>query len=295
MNVLETRALGKRYRRTWALADCTIAIPEGHLAALVGPNGAGKTTLLNIAVGLTTPTTGEVSVLGGVPAGSAAALDGIAYVAQEMPLYRQMSVADMLHLAHNLNRGFDTGYARSRLADLAIPTDRKTGTLSGGQRAQLALTLALARHPRLLVLDEPTAPLDPVARHDFMATVMAAMTDDGLSVVLSSHVLAELERVADYLLLITGGKVRLAGTVETLTTRHRLVTGPAGERAPAGWQVIESSTAGAQQHLLVTAPSAAQPPPDPWQSRPVGIEEIAMGYLRETPQSKNPALVGSAR
>jgi ABC-2 type transport system ATP-binding protein len=295
VNVLETRALGKRYRRTWALVDCTIAIPEGHLAALVGPNGAGKTTLLNIAVGLTTPTTGEVSVLGGVPAGSAAALDGIAYVAQDMPLYRQMSVADMLHLARNLNRSFDTAYARHRLTDLAIPMDRKIGTLSGGQRAQLALTLAVARHPRLLVLDEPTAPLDPVARHDFMATVLAAMTDDGLSVILSSHVLVELERVADYLLLITRGQVRLSGTVETVTARHRLLTGPADERPPTGWQVIQSHAAGAQQHLLVTVPPAANTPPDQWQSRPVGIEEIAMGYLRESPQPADPTLVGSAR
>ena len=295
MNVLEARALGKRYRGTWALTDCTIAIPEGHLAALVGPNGAGKTTLLNIAVGLTTPTTGELSVLGGLPAGSAAALDGIAYVAQDMPLYRQLTVGDMLHLARNLNRDFDTAYARNRLTDLAIPTNRKTGSLSGGQRAQLALTLALARHPRLLVLDEPTAPLDPVARHDFMATVLAALTDDGLSVVLSSHVLAELERVADYLLLMTHGQVRLAGTVEAITARHRLLTGPTGERPPAGWQVIERRAAENQQHLLVAAPSTAETPPDQWQSRNVGVEEIAMGYLRESPQPADSTLVGAAR
>ncbi len=295
MNVLETRALGKRYRASWALTDCTTAIPEGHLAALVGPNGAGKTTLLNISVGLTTPTTGEVSVLGGLPAGSAAALDGIAYVAQDMPLYRHLSVADMLHLARNLNRAFDTAYARSRLTDLAIPIERKTGRLSGGQRAQLALTLALARHPRLLVLDEPTAPLDPVARHDFMATVLAAMADDGLSVVLSSHVLAELERFADYLLLITRGQVLLAGTVETVTARHRLLTGPTGEPPPAGWQVVQSNSAGAHQHLLVTAESSADTPLDRWRSRAVGIEEIAMAYLRESPQPGDPILVGTAR
>jgi ABC-2 type transport system ATP-binding protein len=236
-----------------------------------------------------------VSVLGGLPPGSTAALDGIAYVAQDMPLYWPLSVADMLHMARNLNRGFDTTYARRRLTDLAIPTDRKAGTLSGGQRAQLALTLALARHPRLLVLDEPTAPLDPVARHDFMATVLAAMADDGLSVLLSSHVLAELERVADYLLLITGGQVRLAGSVEELTTRHRLLTGPAGEPAPAGWQVVQTRSAGAQQHLLVTVPSAADTPPQRWQSRAVGIEEIAMGYLRESTQPADPTPVGAIR
>ncbi len=187
MNIIETQALGRRYGGTWALRDCTLAIPEGHLVALVGPNGAGKTTLLNIVVGLTAPTTGSVSVLDGIPAGSPAALDGIAFVAQDMPLYRHLSVADMLHLTRNLNHDFDAAYARARLRDLGIAEKHRAGKLSGGQQAQLALTLALARHPRLLVLDEPTAPLDPLARHDFMATVMAAMAEDGLSVLLSSH------------------------------------------------------------------------------------------------------------
>ena len=141
----------------WALRDCTLAIPEGHLVALVGPNGAGKSTLLNLVVGLTHPTAGEVMVLGGLPAGSPAALDGIAFVAQDMPLYRHLSVADMLHLTRNLNLHFDTAYARRRVAELGISSKQKAGKLSGGQQAQLALTLALARHPRLLVLDEPTA------------------------------------------------------------------------------------------------------------------------------------------
>src|SRR3569623_767404 len=209
MNVIDARSLGKRYGGTWALRDCTLSLPEDHLVALVGPNGAGKTTLLNLVVGLTAPTTGAVGVLGGTRVGSYAALDGIAFVAQDMPLYRHLSVADMLHLTRNLNHGFDTAYARGRLRDLGIGEKHKTGKLSGGQPAQLALTLALGRHPRLLVLDEPTAPLDPVARHDFMATVMAAMAEGGLSVVLSSHVLTELERVAGYLVLITGGLVRL--------------------------------------------------------------------------------------
>src|SRR6201992_2657543 len=210
MNVIETAGLGRRYGSRWALRDCTVTIPEGHLVALVGPNGAGKSTLLNLVVGLTPPTVGEVRVLDGAMAGSIAALDGIAFVAQDMPLYRHLSVADMLHLTGNLNLRFDLAYARRRLSELSIDCKQKAGKLSGGQQAQLALTLALARHPRLLVLDEPMATLDPLARHDFMATVMAAVADDGVSVVLSSHVLAELERVADYLILLSRGQVKVA-------------------------------------------------------------------------------------
>ncbi len=184
------------------------------MAALVGPNGAGKTTLLNLAVGLAAPSAGIVTVLGGHPAGSPAALDGIAFVAQDTPVYKNLSVADMLHLTRNLNRRFDQTYAETRLEELGIPLKRKAGRLSGGQQAQLALTLALARRPRLLVLDEPVAMLDPVARHDFMAIVLTAMADDGVSIVLSSHVLAELERVADYLILLSRGQVQVAGEVD---------------------------------------------------------------------------------
>ena len=180
MNVIEASGLGKRYGGTWALRECSLAIPAGHVAALVGPNGAGKTTLLNLAVGLAAPSAGGVTVLGGLPAGSPEALDGIAFVAQDTPVYRNLSVADMLHLTRSLNRRFDQSYARARLNELGIPLKRKAGRLSGGQQAQLALTLALARRPRLLVLDEPVAMLDPVARHDFMATVLAAMADDGV-------------------------------------------------------------------------------------------------------------------
>src|SRR5271163_3713194 len=214
MNVIETHALGKFYGSTRALQECTLAIPDGHVVALVGPNGAGKTTLLNLAVGLTAPTVGAVTVLGGTRPGSAAALDGIAFVAQNMPLYGNLSVADMLHLTRNLNRYFDQTYAEGRLAELDIPLNRKARKLSGGQHAQLALTLALARRPKLLVLDEPMASLDPLARHDFMATVMQAVADDGLSVVLSSHVLTELERVADYLIVISQGQVQVADDVD---------------------------------------------------------------------------------
>jgi ABC-2 type transport system ATP-binding protein len=220
MNVVETSSLGKRYGRTWALRECTLEIPAGTVTAMVGPNGAGKTTLLNLAVGLTAPSAGTVTVLGGRRAGSPSALDGIAFVAQDTPLYANLSVADMIYVTRSLNRRFDQPYARARLDELGIPQKRKAGRLSGGQQAQLALTLALARRPQLLVLDEPVAALDPVARHDFMATVLAAASADGVSVLLSSHVLTELERVASYLVVMTRGQVRLAGAVDDLLAAH---------------------------------------------------------------------------
>jgi ABC-2 type transport system ATP-binding protein len=220
MNVVEASGLGKRYGRTWALRECTLEVPAGRVTALVGPNGAGKSTLLNLAVGLTAPSAGTVTVLGGRRAGSPAALDAIAFVAQDAALYKNLSVADMISVTRSLNRCFDRSYARARLDELGSPLRRKAGKLSGGQQAQLALTLALARRPRLLVLDEPVAMLDPVARHDFMATVLAAASDSGVSVLLSSHVLTELERVASYLILVSRGQVRLAGGVDDLLAAH---------------------------------------------------------------------------
>jgi len=283
MNVIETSGLGKRYGSTWALRDFTVAVPAGHVAALVGPNGAGKTTMLNLTVGLTAPTAGTVTVLGREPAGSPAALDSIAFVAQDAPLYKNLSAADMLHLTSNLNRRFDHGYAQERLSELGIPLKRKAGKLSGGQQAQLALTLALARRPRLLVLDEPLANLDPLARHDFMATVLAAAAEDGMSVVLSSHVLAELERVADYLILVAGGRVQVAGEVDDLLASHRVLTGPAPEADLIAQRqaVVHVRRAEAQAHLLVRTGAPSEPVPPGWEAHPVGLEEVVLAYLRE--------------
>jgi ABC-2 type transport system ATP-binding protein len=220
MNVIETRALGKRYRRTWALRHCTLAIPDGHLVALVGPNGAGKSTLLSMAVGLTRPSAGTLTVLGGEPAGSAGALDRIAFVAQDAPLYKNLPVGAMLGLARDLNRRWDQRRADERLERLEIRPGQRVGTLSGGQKAQLALTIALARRPALLVLDEPFAALDPVARDDLLASVAEAARADRVSVVLSSHVLAELERIATYLVVLGRGEVRVAGPVPELIASH---------------------------------------------------------------------------
>ncbi len=294
MNVIETHALGKSYGSTRALNDCTLAIPDEHVVALVGPNGAGKSTLLNLAVGLATPTSGKVAVLGGHPAGSLPALDGIAFVAQDTPLYKNLSAADLLRVTRNLNRRFDEDYAEHRLRELGIPLQQKAGKMSGGQQAQLALTLALARRPQLLVLDEPMAMLDPLARHDFMATVMMAVADEGVSVVLSSHVLAELERVADYLVLLSRGSVQMVGEVDDLLATHRVLTGPASEseRHTREWSVVHASRAASQAHLLVRCEGTSDPVPSGWEAHPVTLEELTLSYLREPSAA---ALPGPAR
>jgi ABC-2 type transport system ATP-binding protein len=294
MNAVEAAGLSKRYRHTWrsrlawrarpawALRDCTLAIPAGRVVALVGPNGAGKTTLLNLVVGLISPTEGSVTVLDGRPAGSARARDGVAFVAQDAPLYPNLSVADTLHLARNLNLRWDQARAVSRLADLGIPLGRKVGKLSGGQQAQLALTLAVARLPELIILDEPLARLDPLARHDFMASLMAAVAEEGLSVLFSSHVVAELERVADYLIVLSHGRLQVAGEVDGLIAGHRVLTGPASETDfySARLAPVYVRRAGTQAHLLVRMDERATAPAG-WQSSPVDLEELVLAYLRE--------------
>jgi ABC-2 type transport system ATP-binding protein len=296
MNIIETSGLGKRYGSTWALRECTLAIPAGHLAALVGPNGAGKTTLMNMTAGLAVPTAGTVAVLGGQPAGSPVALDGIAFVAQDAPVYKNLSVTDMLHLTGNLNRSFDQAFARARLAELGIALKKKSGKLSGGQQAQLALTLALARRPRLLILDEPLAALDPLARQDFLATVMTAMADDGVSVLLSSHALADLDRVADFLVVLSGGELRLVGETDDLLGCHRVLTGPVAEADSYAGQfhVVQDRRGGAQAHLLARAPEpGAWPARAGWEAHQVGLEELVLAYLRApgTAPPADPSLV----
>jgi len=282
VTIIDCARLGKRYGRSWALRDCSLAIPGGQFVALVGPNGAGKTTLLQIAVGLITPTEGTVTVLGCEAAGSPGALDRIAFVAQDAPLYQNLPVGDMLRVAAHMNQRWDPQLARTRLAELAIPQRQKVASLSGGQQAQLALTIALARRPELLVLDEPLAMLDPLARHDFMAAVLAAVAEDGLSVIMSSHVLAELERAADYLILVSKGRIQVAGEVDDLLSHHRLLTGPTAQtdKQAERMSVVHARRGGSQSHLLVRAP-AADPGPAGWESRPVGLEELVLAYLRE--------------
>jgi ABC-2 type transport system ATP-binding protein len=288
MNVIETTGLGRRFGRTWALRNCSLAIPAGRVTALVGPNGAGKSTLLNLAAGLARPTEGDVRVLG-QPAGSLAALERVAFVAQDAPLYRFLPVRDMVHLARNLNPRWDQARADRRLAALDIPLTRKVGKLSGGQQAQVALTIALARRPEFLMLDEPLAPLDPLARHQFLASVMEAVAEDGISVLFSSHALPELERVADHLVVLAGGRVQVAGDVGDLLATHRTLTGPAPEMGQLGpaFEMVTGLSASAQAHVLARfrPPAAA---PDGWQAHPVTLEELVLAYLREPGASALP-------
>lgn len=287
---LVATGLGRRYGSTWALRDCSLSIPAGHVVALVGPNGAGKTTLLQLAVGLVRPSTGEISVRGGLAAGSPQALASVGFVAQDSALYPNLTVADTIRLARNLNTGFDAARAGARIAELDFPPDRKVGKLSGGQRAQVALTLALAKRPRLLILDEPLSSLDPLARHEFMASLMAAVAEDGISIVFSSHVVSELERIADYLVLLTGGRVQVAGEVDDLLATHRLYTGPAAEadRLAAELPVVRDRRAAAQAHLLVRTTGPHADPPPGWQAHEVGLEELVLAYLRKPGASAFP-------
>jgi ABC-2 type transport system ATP-binding protein len=289
MNVIEAAGLGKRYWTTWALRDCTLAIPAGRVAALAGPNGAGKTTLMHLAAGLTVPTQGRVTVLGGRKAGSPEALNRVAFVAQDVPLYKHLPVEDMVRVAKTLNgRHWDQRRAGQRLAALDIPPRRKVGKLSAGQQAQVALTIALARRPEFLVLDEPLAPLDPLARHEFLAAVMETAAEDGTSVLFSSHVIGELERVADYLVVLAGGHVQVAGDVETLLAGHQILTGPAAGTVGAQFDVVHAERGSAQVHLLARRRAAAAQPPGGWQAHPVTLEALMLGYLREPGASALP-------
>jgi ABC-2 type transport system ATP-binding protein len=298
MNMIETHELTKRYGRARALRECTVAIPAGHVVALVGPNGAGKTTLLHLAVDLTRPTTGEIRVLGGFAPGSRHALDRIGFVAQDTPLYPYLTVGDTLRLVANLSTRFDREHARARLADLGIPLHRRVGTLSGGQHAQVALAVTLARHPELLILDEPVARLDPLARYEFMAVLMAAVAEDGISVVLSSHVVAELQRVCDHLIVLAAGTVQVAGSVEELLATHQVITGPAAQAdaVAARLPVVTQLHAGRQTSLLIRTTNAAGGPagavPADWRVEPTNLEELVLAYLR-SPQAA--ALPGPAR
>jgi ABC-2 type transport system ATP-binding protein len=293
MNAIETRNLGKRYRDAWALRDCSLAVPSGHIVAVVGPNGAGKTTLLHCAVGLCVPTTGTISVLGGTVAGSQDALDQVGFVAQDAPLYKHLSVASMVEVTANLNNRFSQAQAQERLKSLDIPLHRKIGKLSGGQQAQLALTLSLARSPSLLVLDEPLARLDPLARHAFMALVMSAVAERSISVVFSSHVISELERVADYLVLLNGGKLQVAGAIDEILSTHSVLSGPADdlERASEGLTIVETQRAGRHAQMIVRTSMRSEPPLG-WEASRVSLEELVLAYLREPSASRLPGPLG---
>ena len=290
--VLEAHGLGKQYGRLWALSDCTLSIPPGHVVGLVGPNGAGKTTLLHLAVGLLKPTSGTIEVLGGQPAAGPAQLARVGFLAQDAPTYASLSVADHLRLGAHLNPGWDAGLARSRIEALGLDPAQKAGKLSGGERAQLALTVAIAKRPDLLILDEPVASLDPLARREFLQDLMEAVADQQVSVVLSSHLVADLERVCDYLIVLTAAKVRVAGQVEDLLAAHHLLTGPRRDPAtfPAQWNVISASQTDRQTTLLIRTDAAIHDPA--WTVAQVGLEDLVLAYLSQAagPRRRRPVL-----
>src|SRR5437763_12496851 len=281
---LETRGLGKRYGRKWALRDCTLEVPAGSVAALVGPNGAGKTTLLHLAVGLTAPTAGSVRVLGSsARERPELVLPRVGFVAQEHPLYRRFRLGEMLKACEKLNTTWDEAFARSRLEGLDIPLAQKVETLSGGQQAQVALTLALAKRPELLVLDEPVAALDPLARREFLQSLMAAVADGGLTVLLSSHILTDLERVCDHMILLSASQVQLAAPIEEIVGAHRVLTGPRSDSRDVErvHSVVQASHTDRQTTLLVRANGHLYD--SRWQVDEVGLEEIVLAYLGRRP------------
>jgi ABC-2 type transport system ATP-binding protein len=280
MSAIRTDALGKRYGSTWALRECTLEIPVGSVTALVGPNGAGKTTLLKLAVGLARPTNGVVEVLGLVPRDDERELmPRLGFVAQDHPLHMGFSVREMLTFGRRLNPTWNDEVALERLERLRLPLDRKVGQLSGGQQAQVALTLALAKQPELLILDEPVASLDPLARREFLNTVMEAVSEMSMTVVLSSHIVADLERVCDHLVILSESRPLLVGPIDDIVASHRVLTGPRADATDVArvHQVIRASHTKRQTTLLVRASGHVYDAK--WQPHDVDLEDVVLAYL----------------
>ena len=285
--VIRAQRLGKNYGRQWGLSDCTLDIPAGRVVGLVGPNGAGKTTLLNLAVGLLKPTSGTIEVLGGRPAAGPAQLAKVGFVAQDTPTYGGLSVEDHLRLGARLNPGWDDTLARSRIERLGLDLTQRAGKLSGGQRAQLALTLGVAKRPELLILDEPVASLDPLARREFLQDLMEAVAEHELSVVLSSHLVSDLERVCDHLIVLVASRVQLAGDIDALLAAHLRLTGARRDPAtlPADQHVIAASHTDRQTTLLVRTDAPIHDPA--WTVGRLGLEDLVLAYMGERDANRN--------
>jgi ABC-2 type transport system ATP-binding protein len=279
---LQARGLGKSFGRRAALSDCTLDIPAGRVVGLVGPNGAGKTTLLNLAVGMLTPTSGTIEVLGERPAAGPAQLARVGFVAQDAPTYPGLSIDDHLRLGARLNPGWDDALARSRIERLGLDLTQRARKLSGGQRAQLALTLGVAKRPELLILDEPVASLDPLARREFLQDLMEAVAEHELSVVLSSHLVSDLERVCDYLIVLVASRVQLAGDLDTLLATHHRLTGPRRDPAtlPAGQHVVSVSHTERQTTLLVRTDAPIHDPA--WTVGQLSLEDVVLAYMGQS-------------
>jgi ABC-2 type transport system ATP-binding protein len=278
---IETSGLTKRYRRVTALSDCTISVPEGRISALVGPNGAGKTTLLRLLTGLASPTAGAAVVLGGAPRQDPAYLAEIGFLAQEIPLYRRMTAQDHIGIGAHLNPRWDGEFVRARLGGLKIPLDRPVGTLSGGQRAQVALALTLAKRPRVLLLDEPLAALDPLARRNFLGALAEAAAGGGLTIVLSSHLLGDIERVCDHLILLAESRVQLCGDIQTVLAQHRILVGPRKDTTAIArtHTIVREDTTARQTTLLVKLNGPVIDPA--WAVEEPNLEEIVLGYMSQ--------------
>lgn len=294
---IETKGLTKRYGRRIALSECTLSIPTGKVVGLVGPNGAGKTTLLHLAVGLLEPSGGTVAVLGHAPAEGAEQLGRVGFVAQSTPLYAGMSVAEHLRFGGWANPTWDQALAHRRVEQLGLDPRQKAGTLSGGQRAQLALTLAIAKRPELLVLDEPVASLDPLARREFLQALMGVVAEQDMSVVLSSHLVADLERVCDYLVVLVASKVQVAGEIDQLLATHHRLSGARrdGLRLPTDWEVIEQRGTDRQSTLVVRHDGPVLDPA--WSVEQLDLEDLVLTYMGRSAgrSALAPKLVGFPR
>jgi ABC-2 type transport system ATP-binding protein len=281
--VLETRDLGKRFRLSWTLRGCTLAIPAGAVVGLAGENGAGKSTLLDLAVGLLRPTEGEISVLGCDPWRDPSILSRIGYVPQGAPLYRSFRVGETLELARATNESWDESVAAEFLAGLR--SDARVATLTVGERARLALAIALGKRPALLLLDEPFARLDPLAGREFLQLLMDGVAETSATVVIASHVVADVERVCDHIVLLSGGAVRLQGDVEELLGMHRMLT---GARRPLGRvrgvaEIVRARTSGRQLTLLARTDGSLVDPS--WSVEPIGLEELLLAYMAPEAQA----------
>jgi len=287
--VLQAEGLGKKYGRRWALRDCTIDVPAGKVVGLVGPNGAGKTTLLKLACGQLDATTGTITVVGDRPAAGPAQLAKVGFVAQDTPLYGRLTVADHLQLGARHNPGWDAGLAQQRITQLGLVPGQRAGKLSGGQRAQLALTLGLAKRPELLLLDEPVASLDPLARREFLQGLMEATAEHALSVLLSSHLVSDLERICDYLIVLVDSRVRVAGETETLLDTHYRLTGPRRDpdRMPSDQEVVSARHTDRQSTYVVRTETPIHDPA--WTVSRLGLEDLVLAYLeRRTSEDRRP-------
>ncbi|HLN06913.1 MAG TPA: ABC transporter ATP-binding protein [Acidimicrobiales bacterium] len=282
VTALETSGLGKRYGRTWGLQDCSFLLPQGRVAALVGPNGSGKSTLLRMAAGITVPTAGEVRVLGSSPQDQTVdVLTRIGYLDQERPLYKTLRVEEMLRFGRSLNPAWDDQLARRYLAELDISLRSRVGKLSTGQQAQVALTLCLAKRPELLLLDEPVAALDPLARQRLMQVLLGSVVDGGITVLLSSHALSDLEVVCDYVIILSASHVQLADDLDRVLATHRLLVGPRRDPSavPNGVEIVSATHTERQSNWLVRA---EQPVTDPsWEVVQPTLEEVVLAYLRD--------------